>query len=117
MYVPFKDLAINVANQESYSTNYLVIANISLKLKGESKFGSIISLNSKEIDDTAIVRGKGDFVGINLATVLECFPGTNNISIKYKYSGEDFEMTKEKFAREHYYMKRANEDVYIVKDK
>lgn len=93
MYVPFKDLAINVANQESYSTNYLVIANISLKLKGESKFGSIISLNSKEIDDTAIVRGKGDFVGINLATVLECFPGTNNISIKYKYSGEDFEMT------------------------
>lgn len=30
---------------------------------------------------------------------------------------EDFEMTKEKFAREHYYMKRANEDVYIVKDK
>jgi cell division protein FtsB len=28
---------------------------------------------------------------------------------------EDFELTKEKFAREHYYMKRANEDVYIIK--
>lgn len=30
---------------------------------------------------------------------------------------EDFELTKEKFAREHYYMKRANEDVYIIKPK
>lgn len=30
---------------------------------------------------------------------------------------EDFELTKEKFAREHYYMKRANEDVYIIKQK
>lgn len=28
---------------------------------------------------------------------------------------EDFELTKEKFAREHYYMKRPNEDVYIIK--
>ncbi|MBK7936415.1 MAG: hypothetical protein IPJ82_04740 [Lewinellaceae bacterium] len=29
---------------------------------------------------------------------------------------EDFELTKEKFAREHYFMKRRNEDVYIIKD-
>jgi cell division protein FtsB len=29
---------------------------------------------------------------------------------------EDFELTKEKFAREHYYMKRPNEDVYIIKE-
>lgn len=29
---------------------------------------------------------------------------------------EDFELTKEKFAREHYYMKRSNEDVYIIKE-
>lgn len=29
---------------------------------------------------------------------------------------EDFEMTKEKYAREHYYMKRSNEDVYIIKE-
>ncbi len=29
---------------------------------------------------------------------------------------EDFELTKEKFAREHYYMKRRNEDVYIIKE-
>lgn len=29
---------------------------------------------------------------------------------------DDFELTKEKFAREHYYMKRADEDVYIIKD-
>ncbi len=28
---------------------------------------------------------------------------------------EDFELTKEKFAREHYYMKRADEDVFIIK--
>jgi cell division protein DivIC len=28
---------------------------------------------------------------------------------------EDFELTKEKFAREHYYMKRPDEDVYIIK--
>jgi len=27
---------------------------------------------------------------------------------------EDFERTKEKFAREHYYMRRTNEDVYII---
>ena len=27
---------------------------------------------------------------------------------------EDFELTKEKFAREHYYMKRANEEVFII---
>ena len=27
---------------------------------------------------------------------------------------EDFELTKEKFAREHYYMKRADEDVFII---
>lgn len=93
MYVPFKDLAINVSVQENYPVNYLVVGNISLKLKGESKFGAIISLNSKEIDETAIVRGKSNFIGINLATVLECFPGSNNISIKYKYDGEEFEMS------------------------
>lgn len=29
---------------------------------------------------------------------------------------EDFELTKEKFAREHYYMKRPNEDVYIIQE-
>lgn len=28
---------------------------------------------------------------------------------------EDFELTKEKFAREHYFMKRRDEDVYIIK--
>lgn len=33
-----------------------------------------------------------------------------------KEEAEDFELTKEKFAREHYYMKRANEDVYIIKE-
>jgi hypothetical protein len=27
---------------------------------------------------------------------------------------EDFDLTKEKFAREHYYMKRDNEDVFII---
>ncbi len=27
---------------------------------------------------------------------------------------EDFEVTKEKFAREHYYMKRRDEDVFII---
>ncbi|HRI58730.1 MAG TPA: hypothetical protein PK228_03380 [Saprospiraceae bacterium] len=38
---------------------------------------------------------------------------------KIKEAGEeaeDFEMTKEKFAREHYYMKRSNEDVYIIQE-
>ncbi len=29
---------------------------------------------------------------------------------------EDFELTKEKFAREHYFMKRRDEDVFIIKD-
>lgn len=29
---------------------------------------------------------------------------------------EDFELTKEKFAREHYYMKRADEDVFIIQE-
>ena len=29
---------------------------------------------------------------------------------------EDFELTKEKYAREHYYMKRADEDVYIIEE-
>ncbi|MEZ4919833.1 MAG: hypothetical protein R2792_12095 [Saprospiraceae bacterium] len=27
---------------------------------------------------------------------------------------EDFELTKEKYAREHYYMRKQNEDVYII---
>jgi cell division protein DivIC len=29
---------------------------------------------------------------------------------------EDFEQTKEKFAREHYYMKRPNEEVFIIQE-
>ncbi|MFZ4634915.1 MAG: hypothetical protein ACOYNO_11965 [Saprospiraceae bacterium] len=29
---------------------------------------------------------------------------------------EDFELTKEKFARENYYMKRSDEDVYIIEE-
>ena len=32
-----------------------------------------------------------------------------------KEEAEDFELTKEKFAREHYYMRQDNEDVYIIK--
>lgn len=32
-----------------------------------------------------------------------------------KEEAEDFELTKEKFAREHYFMKRADEDVFIIK--
>lgn len=31
-----------------------------------------------------------------------------------KEDAEDFELTKEHFAREHYYMKQRNEDVYII---
>jgi cell division protein DivIC len=29
---------------------------------------------------------------------------------------EDFEATKEKFAREHYFMKKKGEDVFIIND-
>jgi cell division protein DivIC len=29
---------------------------------------------------------------------------------------DDFDYTKEKFAREHYYMKQPNEDVFIIPD-
>lgn len=30
---------------------------------------------------------------------------------------EDFDLTREKYAREHYYMKQGREDVYIIKKK
>ncbi len=30
---------------------------------------------------------------------------------------EDFDLTKEKFAREHYYMKQRDEDVFLIMDK
>lgn len=33
-----------------------------------------------------------------------------------KEEAEDFELTKEKFAREHYYMKRADEEVFIIQE-
>ncbi len=33
-----------------------------------------------------------------------------------KAEAEDFELTKEKYARENYYMKRPDEDVYIIED-
>lgn len=33
-----------------------------------------------------------------------------------KEEAEDFDLNKEKFAREHYFMKQANEDVFIVVD-
>ena len=36
--------------------------------------------------------------------------------IDAREEAEDFELTKEKFAREHYFMKRRNEDVYIIKN-
>jgi cell division protein FtsB len=29
---------------------------------------------------------------------------------------EDFEKTREKYAREHYYMKRAGEDVFVIRE-
>jgi cell division protein DivIC len=29
---------------------------------------------------------------------------------------EDFELTKEKYAREHYFMKQRNEDVYLIEE-
>ncbi|MBK8556550.1 MAG: hypothetical protein IPL65_12640 [Lewinellaceae bacterium] len=32
-----------------------------------------------------------------------------------KEEAEDFELTKEKYAREHYFMRQSNEDVYIIK--
>jgi len=34
-----------------------------------------------------------------------------------KDEAEDFELTKERFAREHYFMKQRNEDVFIIVDK
>lgn len=34
-----------------------------------------------------------------------------------RVQAEDFEETKERFAREQYYMKRANEDVFVIKTK
>ena len=33
-----------------------------------------------------------------------------------KDEAEDFELTKERFAREHYFMKQRNEDVFIISD-
>jgi cell division protein DivIC len=35
--------------------------------------------------------------------------------LEAREEAEDFELTKEKFAREHYFMKQRNEDVYIIK--
>jgi cell division protein DivIC len=32
-----------------------------------------------------------------------------------RIEAEDFEETKERYAREHYFMKRSNEDVYVIK--
>jgi cell division protein DivIC len=37
--------------------------------------------------------------------------------IEAREEAEDFELTQEKFARERYYMKQGNEDVYIINDK
>jgi cell division protein DivIC len=34
-----------------------------------------------------------------------------------RVESEDFEETKERFAREQYYMKRANEDVFVIRTK
>lgn len=34
-----------------------------------------------------------------------------------KDEAEDFELTKEKFAREHYFMKQRDEDVFIIQEK
>lgn len=33
-----------------------------------------------------------------------------------KEEAEDFEVTKEKFAREHYYMKKRGEDVFLIRE-
>lgn len=37
--------------------------------------------------------------------------------IEARDEAEDFDLTKEKFAREHYYMKKTDEDVYIIREK
>lgn len=34
-----------------------------------------------------------------------------------KEEAEDFDATREKYAREHYYMKKSDEDVYIIEEK
>jgi hypothetical protein len=30
---------------------------------------------------------------------------------------EDFDLTKENYAREHYYMRQGNEDVFVIQNK
>ena len=37
--------------------------------------------------------------------------------IEARDEAEDFDLSKEKFAREHYYMKKTDEDVYIIREK
>ncbi len=37
--------------------------------------------------------------------------------LEAREEAEDFELTKEKYAREHYYMKKGDEDVFIIRDK
>jgi cell division protein DivIC len=55
-----------------------------------------------------------------LASAVQRLEGDKEFYIQkikeVKEEAEDFEVTKEKFAREHYFMKKKGEDVFIINE-
>lgn len=97
LFSPVENFSMGINHASEKPGMYLIIANFSLKLPEGSYFGALITLNSKELLDTTLVRGKSSSVGINSTTVVELFPGNNQLGLKYMYVGNNnIELTSSK---------------------
>lgn len=87
LFLPVDSFSMGINHDSGKPGFYIVITNFSIKLPNNSSFGILNTINGRELTDTTFVRGPNSSIGLSSTTVLELFPGVNQIGIKYMYIG------------------------------
>lgn len=89
-FTPLENFSMNINNVSEKPEYFIVITNFCFKMPQISTFGTQMSWNGRDLDDTILIRSNTSEVGISNVNVIQLFPGNNAISVKYIYQGAPF---------------------------
>jgi hypothetical protein len=89
-FSPLENFSMNINNRSEKPEYFIVITNFCFKMPQISTFGTLMTWNGRDLDDTILVRTNTSEIGISNVNVIQLFPGNNTISVKYMYQGAQF---------------------------
>jgi hypothetical protein len=76
-FSPIENFSMNINNFSEKPRFFIVITNFCFKMPQISSFGSLITWNGKDLEDTILIRSNTSEVGIRYLTEIMLFPGNN----------------------------------------